>query len=105
MRKIGQKRITEEYRKQAVNLLEKLKCFKINKFNRQFASLYVKKTHGKTNFTTFADYWKFPEAKTGHGFASSSSTGWRLIASSAFNPLHFNKETVDYKLFRNKKTL
>ncbi|GAB1402067.1 hypothetical protein MASR1M68_09780 [Elusimicrobiota bacterium] len=102
--KLNKKELAREYQEQAVSLLEQVENAS-NLINLIDSSLpYTsKKPTEKQIFTTFADYWEIPRGKDGSWVASSSSTGWRLIASSAFNPLHFNKETVDYKLFKNKK--
>jgi hypothetical protein len=103
-KKLGKKDMVEEYKKQAVSLLEEVEKVSslINLIDNSLPYTSKKPTE-KQIFTTFADYWEIPRGKDGSWVASSSSTGWHLIASSAFNPLHFNKETVDYKLFRNKK--
>ncbi|MDD5021278.1 MAG: hypothetical protein PHR82_03955 [Endomicrobiaceae bacterium] len=102
--KLDKKDLAQEYKKQAVSLLEQVDdAAKLINLIDNSLPYTSKKPTEKQIFTTFADYWEIPRGKDGSWVASSSSTGWRLIASSAFNPLHFNKETVDYKLFRNKK--
>ena len=102
--KLDKKDLAQEYKKQAVSLLEQVDdAAKLINLIDNSLPYTSKKPTEKQIFTTFADYWEIPRGKDGSWVASSSSTGWYLIASSAFNPLHFNKETVDYKLFRNKK--
>ncbi|MBQ2219660.1 MAG: hypothetical protein II417_02555, partial [Elusimicrobia bacterium] len=60
-----------------------------------------KKPTDKQIFTTFANEWEIPRGKDGSWVSSSSSTGWYLIATSAFNPLDFDVKNVNYKLFNN----
>ncbi|MCL2388810.1 MAG: hypothetical protein FWC85_00320 [Elusimicrobia bacterium] len=51
-------------------------------------------------FTTFADAWEIPRGRGGQWVASSSSTGWRMLAFGAFDPLGFDRENIDYRIFR-----
>jgi hypothetical protein len=60
----------------------------------------AKKAGEKEIFTTFRWEWEIPRGKKGQWVSSVSSTGWYLLALSAFNPLGFDKDTVDYKLFK-----
>ena len=54
----------------------------------------------KEIFTTFRWEWEIPRGRKGQPVASASSTGWYIIAMSAFNPLGFDKKNINYKLFK-----
>ncbi len=102
--KVGKKDLAEDYRKKSINILSNVDTASDLVGLIDGALPYTsKKPDDKQIFTTFADGWEIPRGKNGSWVASSSSTGWRLIASSAFNPLHFNKESVTYKLFQKTK--
>lgn len=102
--KIGKKDLAEEYRKKSINILSNVDTASDLVGLIDGALPYTsKRPDDKQIFTTFADGWEIPRGKNGSWVASSSSTGWRLIASSAFNPLHFNKDVVAYKLFQKTK--
>ncbi|MCL2389980.1 MAG: hypothetical protein FWC88_00950, partial [Endomicrobia bacterium] len=61
---------------------------------------YTSKNPGeKEIFTTFYYEWEIPRGRKGQLVSSASSTGWYIIASSAFDPLSFDKKNVNYKLF------
>ncbi|MDR2191445.1 MAG: hypothetical protein LBO62_00990, partial [Endomicrobium sp.] len=60
----------------------------------------AKKPKEKEIYTTFRWEWEIPRGKNGQWVSSVSSTGWYLLAMSAFNPLGFDKDTVNYKLFK-----
>jgi hypothetical protein len=59
-----------------------------------------KKPKEKEIMTTFHWEWEIPRGKKGQWVSSASSTGWYIIALSAFDPLGFDKENVNYKLFK-----
>ncbi|MDR2427264.1 MAG: hypothetical protein LBD46_08840 [Endomicrobium sp.] len=59
-----------------------------------------KRPKEKEILTTFHWEWEIPRGKKGQWVPSVSSTGWYIIALSAFDPLSFDKENVDYKLFK-----
>ncbi|MDD2524278.1 MAG: hypothetical protein PHG84_00780 [Endomicrobiaceae bacterium] len=102
--KLGKKDLAEEYQKKSIHLLNDVEVASDLVGLIDGALPYTsKKPDDKQIYTTFADYWEIPRGKDGSWVASSSSTGWRLIASSAFNPLHFNKDAVSYKLFQKTK--
>ncbi len=102
--KLGKHDLKDEYKKQAVEMLEYVdNASRIINLIDNSLPYTSKRPNDKQIYTTFADYWEIPRGKNGSWVASSSSTGWRLIAASAFNPLHFNKDTVEYKLFKTNK--
>ncbi|MCL2485528.1 MAG: hypothetical protein FWF00_02430 [Endomicrobia bacterium] len=59
-----------------------------------------KKPGEKQIFTSFRDEWEIPRGKKGQWVSSASSTGWYMLAASAFNPLGFDRRNVNYKLFK-----
>jgi hypothetical protein len=60
----------------------------------------AKKPKEKEIYTTFRWEWEIPRGKGGNWVSSASSTAWYLMAISAFNPLGFDKENVNYKIFK-----
>jgi hypothetical protein len=62
-----------------------------------------KKPQEKQIFTTFAESWEIPRGKNGQWVTSASSTGWRILAQTAFDPLGFNKQAINYRIFSPKK--
>lgn len=59
-----------------------------------------KKPGEKEILTTFQWEWEIPRGRKGQWVSSVSSTGWYIIAMSAFDPLGFDKKNVSYKLFK-----
>ncbi|MCL2335474.1 MAG: hypothetical protein FWC57_05360, partial [Endomicrobia bacterium] len=59
-----------------------------------------KKPKEREIFTTFYYEWEIPRGRKGQWVSSASSTAWRIIAMSAFNPMSFDKKNVNYKLFK-----
>lgn len=59
-----------------------------------------KKPKEKEVLTTFQWEWEIPRGRKGQWVSSVSSTGWYIIAMSAFDPLGFDKKNVNYKLFK-----
>ncbi|MDR1695635.1 MAG: hypothetical protein LBR69_03265 [Endomicrobium sp.] len=59
-----------------------------------------KKPNEKEIYTTFHYEWEIPRGRKGQWVSSASSTGWHMLASSAFDPLGFDKRNVNYKLFK-----
>lgn len=59
----------------------------------------TKKPTDKQTYTTFRWEWEVPRGRKGQWVSSASSTGWYIIALSAFDPLGFDKKNVNYKLF------
>ncbi len=59
-----------------------------------------KKPGEKEIITTFYYEWEIPRGRKGQWVSSASSTGWYMIALSAFDPLGFDKKNVNYKLFK-----
>jgi len=53
--------------------------------------------------TTFADTWEIPRGRGGQWVSSASSTGWRMMAYGAFNPLGFDRENISYRIFQPRK--
>lgn len=102
--KTNNKQLSKEYKEKSIKLLNDINTASGLIGLIDGALPYTsKKPTDKQIYTTFADYWEIPRGKNGTWVASSSSTGWRLIATSAFNPFDFNKKTVNYKLFKNQK--
>ena len=98
---VGKKALAEQYRKKAVNILNNVRNAAILVDMPDKALPYTsKKPQDKQVFTSFSHEWEIPRGKDGAWVASSSSTGWFLIAASAFNPFDFNKRTVNYKIFK-----
>ncbi|MCL1972515.1 MAG: hypothetical protein FWG57_05955 [Endomicrobia bacterium] len=60
----------------------------------------TKKPGDKQTFTTFRLEWEIPRGRKGQWVSSAASTGWHIIALSAFDPLGFDKKNVAYKLFK-----
>ena|GEM_PF-780330 len=60
----------------------------------------TKKPSDKQIYTTFRWEWEIPRGRKGQWVSSASSTGWHIIALSAFDPLGFDKKNVNYKLFK-----
>jgi len=105
-KKLGKSDLKDGYKKQAVEMLEYVdNASNIINLIDNSLPYTSKRPNDKQIYTTFAEYWEIPRGKNGSWVASSSSTGWRLIAASAFNPLHFNKDTVEYKLFKTNKSM
>ncbi len=95
----GNHELAEIYRQKAVSILTDVQkaSEKINMVDK--ALPYTSKNPGeKQIFTTFANEWEIPRGKNGTWVASSSSTGWYLMAASAFNPFDFDS-SVNYKIF------
>ena len=101
-KKMGRVELSEKYKEQAIETLANIEKAS-NKLNLIDKSLpYTsKKPKDKQIYTTFANEWEIPRGKNGAWVASSSSTGWYLIAASAFNPFDFDTENINYKLFNN----
>lgn len=59
-----------------------------------------KKPKEKQIFTTFRWEWEIPRGAKGQWVSSVSSTGWYIIALSAFDPMEFDKKNINYKLFK-----
>jgi len=95
--------LSKEYKQKAVDMLtnvtEASKKIGLIDNSLPYTS---KKPNEKQIYTTFATQWEIPRGKDGNWVASSSSTGWYLIAASAFNPFQFDKSRINYKLFMQK---
>jgi hypothetical protein len=100
--KTGKKELAQQYKKQAIEILSNMEkaADLINLIDKSLPYT-SKRPKDKQIFTTFANDWEIPRGKNGTWVSSSSSTGWYLIATSAFNPLDFDVKNVNYKLFNN----
>jgi len=100
--KVGKKELAEQYKKQAVDILIDMKKASLLVDLVDKSLPYTsKRPTDKDIYTTFEKEWEIPRGKNGTWVSSSSSTGWYLIAASAFNPLDFDIDHVKYKLFNN----
>lgn len=98
---IGKKELSLKYKKKAINILNNVRNAAILVDMPDKALPYTsKQPQDKQVYTSFSYEWEIPRGKNGAWVASSSSTGWFLIAASAFNPFDFNKNTVKYKIFK-----
>lgn len=70
--------------------------------NMEFGALSYtsKKLTDKEYRTSYSQEWEIPRGRDNKWVASVSSTGWFIIALSAFNPLTLDTENVNYKLFK-----
>lgn len=101
-KKMGKKELAQQYKNQAIEILSNMeKAANVINLIDKSLPYTSKRPTDKQIFTTFANEWEIPRGKNGTWVCSSSSTGWFLIATSAFNPLDFDTENVDYKLFNN----
>ena len=101
-KKTGEKELAQQYKNQAIEILSNMeKAANVINLIDKSLPYTSKRPTDKQIFTTFANEWEIPRGKNGTWVCSSSSTGWFLIATSAFNPLDFDTENVDYKLFNN----
>ena len=100
--KNGKKELSQQYKNQAIDILSNMeKASNLINLIDKSLPYTSKRPTDKQIFTTFANEWEIPRGKNGTWVSSSSSTGWYLIATSAFNPLHFDTENVSYKLFND----
>ena len=98
-KKTGKKELSQQYKNQAIEILGNMeKASNLINLIDKSLPYTSKRPTDKQIFTTFANEWEIPRGKNGTWVCSSSSTGWYLIAASAFNPLDFDVENVDYKL-------
>ena len=97
----GDKKKADYFRQKAKYFLNEMtKASKICAM-QDFALPYVSKKLGeKEVITTFYYEWEVPRGRKGQWVSSASSTGWYIIAMSAFDPLSFDKKNVNYKLFK-----
>jgi hypothetical protein len=101
-KKTGKQELAQQYKNQAIDILSNMeKAANVINLIDKSLPYTSKRPTDKQIFTTFANEWEIPRGKNGTWVCSSSSTGWFLIATSAFNPLDFDTENVDYKLFNN----
>ncbi|MBQ3834290.1 MAG: hypothetical protein II816_02070 [Elusimicrobia bacterium] len=102
-KKVGEEELASIYRQKAEDILASVhKAAEKIKLIDNALPYVSKKPKEDEIFTTFAHDWEIPRGKDGNWVASSSSTGWFLIAASAFNPFDFDK-TVKYKIFEKKE--
>ncbi len=100
--KQGRRGLAKQYKDQAIEILSNMeKASNLINLIDKSLPYTSKKPTDKQIFTTFANEWEIPRGKDGSWVSSSSSTGWYLIATSAFNPLDFDVKNVNYKLFNN----
>lgn len=100
-KKVGRTELAEQYKSQAKEILKNVEiASEIIGLIDKSLPYTSKRPKDKEIFTTFANEWEIPRGKDGTWVSSSSSTGWFLIADSAFNPLDFDVKHVDYKLFK-----
>ena len=102
--KTGKWRLAEQYRDHSKFLLEQVnKAIGIIGLSDGALPYTSKNPNDKERFMAFNKDWEIPRGKNGSWVASTSSTAWYLIASSAFNPLHFDRINVKYSLFQQNK--
>lgn len=95
----------EEYFRQKSKyfLNEMSKATKVCKLIDEALPYTSKKPKEKEIITTFHYEWEIPRGRKGNWISSASSTGWYIIALSVFDPLSFDKENVNYKIFKQFK--
>lgn len=100
--KQGRRELAQQYKEQAIEILSNMeKASNLINLIDKSLPYTSKKPTDKQIYTTFSKEWEIPRGKDGSWVSSSSSTGWYLIATSAFNPLDFDVKNVHYKLFNN----
>ncbi len=100
---VGEEELSEIYRQKAEDILTNVhKASNLIKLIDNALPYVSKKPKENEILTTFARDWEIPRGKDGNWVASSSSTGWFLIAASAFNPFDFDN-SVSYKIFKEKQ--
>jgi hypothetical protein len=98
--KIGVKERADEYRQKAIKYSEEMEKVSMLAGLIDNALPYVSRQLGEKEVLFTFDYgWEIPRGNKGQWVASVSSTVWRYFAASAFNPLVFDRDTVNYKLF------
>ena len=101
-KKVGETELSNQYKEQAIEILSNVeKAANLINLIDKSLPYTSKRPKDKQIYTTFANEWEIPRGKNGTWVSSSSSTGWYLIATSAFNPLDFDTENIKYKLFNN----
>lgn len=101
-KKVGEKELSQQYKEQAIEILSNVeKASELINLIDKSLPYTSKRPKDKQIYTTFANEWEIPRGKDGTWVSSSSSTGWFLIANSAFNPFNFDLKNIDYKLFKN----
>ncbi len=96
----------EEYRTQAVKYADEME--KISRAAELIdgALPYTSKKPGDRQLImTFAEEWEIPRGNKGQWVSSASSTGWRYLALSGFNPLSFDDGIVRYAVFQTTASL
>jgi hypothetical protein len=102
--KIGMKNKAEEFRFRAVKYSEELERVSILVNFMDNALPYTSKNpKEKEVLITFLDEWEIPRGNDGQWVASASSTGWRYLALTGFNPMVFDKSCVSYVFFNPQK--
>ena len=102
--KIGLKNKADEYRFRAIKFSEELERASILVNFMDSALPYTSKNpKEKEILITFTDEWEIPRGNDGQWVASASSTGWRYLALSGFNPMVFDKDNVSYLFFSPAK--
>jgi len=101
--KTGKWQLAEQYRDHSKFLLKQVNAA-AKTIGLDGALPYTSKNpKEKERLLAFKKDWEIPRGKNGSWVASTSSTAWYLIASSAFNPLHFDRINVKYALFQQNK--
>jgi len=99
--RLGVAERVDEYRQKAVKYSVELEKISTLADLIDNALPYVAKRLGEKEVVFSFDYgWEIPRGNKGQWVASVSSTVWRYFALTAFNPLAFDKDTVNYKLFK-----
>lgn len=98
--KIGLSERALEFQQKAIKYSNEMEKVSVLAGMMDGALPYVAKQLGEKEVLFSFDYgWEVPRGSKGQWVASVSSTVWRYFAASAFNPLVFDRETVNYKLF------
>jgi len=97
---MGLKQRAEEYRLKAIRYSDEMEKVSVLTGLVDDALPYVARQLGEKEVIFTFDYgWEIPRGNKGQAVASVSSTMWRYFAASAFNPLVFDRDNVNYKLF------
>jgi hypothetical protein len=99
-RRLGSAERAEEFRQKAARYSDELEKIASLSGLIDNALPYTAKCLGEKEVIFTFDYgWEIPRGHKGQPVGSVSSTAWRYFALAAFNPLAFDKDTVNYKLF------
>ncbi|MDR1942066.1 MAG: hypothetical protein LBQ47_07045 [Endomicrobium sp.] len=97
----GFEKRSEYFRQKAAYFLNEMtKASQLLKSINYALPYTAKKPKEKEIYTTFRWEWEIPRGKGGNWVSSASSTAWYFMAISAFNPLGFDKENINYKIFK-----